>query len=97
MRKVDDKIIYALNTSIPTESFKGQLDPVAKCGELHKGLQDAYIERTDAIKGCIFQTAEVVKKLKEDRDQNEGNAQISKQFKAEQRKVGCGESLLNWV
>ena len=35
MRLIDDKIIYALNTSIPTLSFKGQINPHDKCKELH--------------------------------------------------------------
>lgn len=93
MRKVDDKIIYALNTSIPTESFKGQLDPVSKCRELHMGLQNAYIQRQTAIKTCIVQSADLVKKL---REQNEGDVELSKSFKAEQRKVsGSYHSLLS--
>lgn len=87
MRKVDDQIIYSLNTSIPTESFKGQLDPVVKCRELHTGLQNAYNERTSAIKNCISQSAEVVKKLKTEREQNESDVNLTKEFKAEQRKV----------
>lgn len=88
---MDDKIIYALNTSIPTESFKGQLDPVVKCKELNTGLQNAYDERQKAIKTCIFQSAEVVKELKTEREKNEGDVQLNKKFKAEQRKVE------NWV
>jgi hypothetical protein len=36
MRTLDDKIIYVLNTSIPTESFKGQTDASSSC----KGLFD---------------------------------------------------------
>lgn len=87
MRKVDDKIIYTLNTSIPTESFKGQLDPVLKCKELHNDLENAYIERTSAIKNCISQSADFVKKLKAETELNEGDVQLNKQFKAEQRKV----------
>jgi hypothetical protein len=31
---LDDKIIYMLNTSIPTDSFKGQVDPSSSCKEL---------------------------------------------------------------
>lgn len=87
MRKVDDKIIYALNTSIPTASFKGLLDPVSKCRELHMGLQNAYVQRQTAIKTCIVHTADVVRQLKQDKEQNEGDAQVNKSFKAEQRKV----------
>jgi len=34
MRTLDDKIIYVLNTSIPTDSFKAQLDASSSCKEL---------------------------------------------------------------
>lgn len=95
MRKVDDKIIYALNTSIPTESFKGLLDPVVKCKELHSGLQEAYTQRTSAIKGCISQSAEIVRKIKAERDLNEGDVALTKQFKSEQRKLRLFQQELN--
>ena len=36
MRVIDDKIVYALNNSIPTISFKGQVDASEKCKELHQ-------------------------------------------------------------
>ena len=36
MRVIDDKIVYALNNSIPTTSFKGQVDASEKCKELHQ-------------------------------------------------------------
>ena len=35
MRELDDKIIYALNNSIPTVSFKGQIDVNVKCKDLY--------------------------------------------------------------
>ena len=35
-REIDDKIVYALNNSIPTVSFKGQVDASVKCKELHE-------------------------------------------------------------
>lgn len=87
MRKSDDKIIYVLNTSLPTESFKGNMDPVAKCRDLNAGLLTGYNERTAFIKTCILETAQVVKKAKALKDANEGDPTIHKQFKNEQRKV----------
>ena len=36
LRLIDDKIIYALNTSIPTTSFKNQIDPTEKCHDLRQ-------------------------------------------------------------
>lgn len=40
MRILDDKIIYMLNTSIPTDSFKGQVDPSSTCKELFDQVAD---------------------------------------------------------
>jgi len=35
LRLIDDKIIYKLNKSIPTDSFVGQIDAEQKCQELY--------------------------------------------------------------
>ena len=35
MRAIDDKIIYKLNTTIPTVSFAGEVSAQDKCKELH--------------------------------------------------------------
>ena len=35
MRFLDDKIIYALNSSLPTDSFKGKVDGSAACKDLY--------------------------------------------------------------
>jgi hypothetical protein len=86
---VDDKIIYALNTSIPTESFKAQIDPTVKCKELHQQLKSTYIYRQEAIKKCIMTCAESVKTLKDEREANRDDIQLNKKFKTEQRKVNC--------
>lgn len=34
MRAVDDKIVYALNRSVPTESFSSKVDPNVACKDL---------------------------------------------------------------
>ena len=39
MRLLDDKIIYALNTAIPTASFKGHSDASQKCQDLSKQVR----------------------------------------------------------
>ncbi len=36
MRAVDDKIIYALNTTVPTESFRSGVDATDQCRRLHE-------------------------------------------------------------
>lgn len=87
MRDVDDKIIYALNTTIPTESFKGQISASETCKVLHGRLTEAHKHREDRIKTCIKITAERVMDLKAQRDVNNGDIVLDKSFKTEQRKV----------
>ena len=45
MRIIDDKIVYAINQSIPTASFKGQSDAIQNCKELHQTVSDSKIQR----------------------------------------------------
>uniref|UniRef100_A0A2M4AN63 Protein MIX23 n=1 Tax=Anopheles triannulatus TaxID=58253 RepID=A0A2M4AN63_9DIPT len=87
MRDLDDKIIYALNTSLPTESFKGQVDAEAKCRDLHVQLESGYNHRQEAIKNCIVLCADTVKTLKGQREDNRDDVSLNKQFKTEQRKL----------
>uniref|UniRef100_A0A182KGB9 Protein MIX23 n=1 Tax=Anopheles christyi TaxID=43041 RepID=A0A182KGB9_9DIPT len=87
MRDLDDKIIYALNTTIPTESFKGQVDAEAKCRDLHGQLESGYSHRQEAIKKCIVVSADTVKTLKDKREDNKDDVSLNKQFKTEQRKL----------
>ena len=42
-RKVDDGIIYRLNTSIPTTSFKGEVSAADKCKELYEEVRQIII------------------------------------------------------
>lgn len=87
MREMDDKIIYALNTSIPTESFKGQISPSHTCERLYNQLQENYTQREKAITNCIIVTADSVKGLKVKRDENRDDISATQAFKNEQRKV----------
>lgn len=87
MREMDDRIIYALNTSIPTESFKGQISPSHTCERLYNQLQENYILREKAITNCILVTADSVKGLKVKRDENRDDISATQAFKNEQRKV----------
>lgn len=87
MRDIDDKIIYALNTSLPTESFKGQVDGEKTCKDLYTKLQTGHKQREEAIRGCIMVSAETLKALREKRDAQPDDMEVDKKFKSEQRKV----------
>lgn len=87
MRELDDKIIYALNTSLPTESFKGQLSATDTCKDLQSKLTTTYVNRNNVIKNCIAITANRVKELKTQKDNTPEDIGVYKEFKSEQRKV----------
>lgn len=93
MRELDDKIIYALNTSIPTESFKGQLNASQKCTELYGKMNTTYEDRNKLIKNCIDVTANRVKDLHEKKADNPDDIATYKSFKTEQRKVKSSSQL----
>lgn len=50
-RSIDDKIIQALNNSIPTASFRGQVDVQGKCREL---WQTVRIDNETGSRGLIL-------------------------------------------
>lgn len=43
MRIVDDKIVYALNKTVPTESFSGKVDANATCKDLFSQVSIFYL------------------------------------------------------
>lgn len=91
MRRVEDIIINTINTVIPTDSFHA--DSVNGCKTLHKQLEDGNLKRENFIKKCINVSAERVKKLREQREVDASNVQLSKNLRAEQTKV----SSLNYI
>ena len=84
---MDDKIVYALNTSIPTESFAGKVDAHSACEDLYAQIQKGHTDRENVIKKCILATAETVKELKAVKDQKPDDYDVLKNLKAEQKKV----------
>lgn len=87
MRILDDKIVYALNTSIPTESFQSKVDATSACEDLYYQIQKGHTEREDIIKNCIMTTADSVKKLKAVKEAQPSDFEILKNLKAEQKKL----------
>lgn len=87
MRILDDKIVYALNTSIPTESFKNKIDATSACKDLYSQIQKGHSDRENVIKNCIVATADHVKQLKVAKELNPDDFEALKNLKAEQKKV----------
>ena len=87
MRVFDDKILYALNTSIPTESFANKVDAHSACEDLYSQIQKGHSDRESVIKNCILATAESVKHLKAAKDKKPDDYEVLKNLKAEQKKL----------
>lgn len=95
MRQIDDKIIYLLNTTIPTESFKGQFDPKTKCKDLFQQIQTGHAQREIAIKKCLYSARDRVQELKEQRDAGKEDLTLIKNLRKEQSTLHLLQSELN--
>uniref|UniRef100_A0A8C9S5E1 Protein MIX23 n=1 Tax=Scleropages formosus TaxID=113540 RepID=A0A8C9S5E1_SCLFO len=95
MRTIDDRIVHALNTTVPTASFKGKVDATETCKELYESLIGAHMSRDKAIKTCIAQTSAVVSQLREERAKDSDNLTLIKQLRKEQTKLKLMQSELN--
>lgn len=89
MRDLDDKVIYALNNSLPTKSIKARIDsnPEVNCKGLYDTLQVSYSSRREVIQDCIVLTADQISELKKLKESNSNDIELEKKFKSEQRKV----------
>lgn len=98
MRDLDDKVIYALNNSLPTATIRTRTaaNPEANCKGLYDSLRVSYFQREKMIQDCIEYTAEEIGRLKHQRDES-SDIQVEKKFKSEQRKVSLQfNSLINF-
>ncbi|XP_004081117.1 coiled-coil domain-containing protein 58 [Oryzias latipes] len=95
MRTIDDRIIHALNSTVPTVSFSGKVDATQTCKQLYESMMEVHLNRDKAIKACIAQTSEVVEKMREQRAQDSENLGLIKQLRKEQTKLKLMKSELN--
>jgi hypothetical protein len=88
MREFDDKLIYTLNNSLPTESMKERTNsnPEVNCQKLFEKLKSNYFLRQKLLENCIVLTAEQVSDLKKQHESSH-DTQLERKFKSEQRKV----------
>ncbi|XP_065837837.1 annexin A13-like isoform X2 [Oscarella lobularis] len=84
LRAVDDKIIYELNTSVPTTSFSDQISAFDQCKKLHEKLFSAYSTREKAIKRCIQQTVDDLGLLRSKREKEPDNTVLSQEMSEKQ-------------
>ncbi|XP_043201087.1 protein MIX23-like [Amphibalanus amphitrite] len=97
-RIIDDKIIYALNQSLPTKSFEGQVDASQTCKDLYSKLKESYLCRESALQRCVAETAGRVDQLRAQRETNEesrDNADLLRDLRREQSKLRLYRSELH--
>lgn len=97
LRKIDDNIVYALNTSIATESIRARegdaSNPTGRCSDLWSQLHRSYNEREQLIKSCVKVTSENLQNLRAQRDgQVQANGKLdpialSKQLRNQQTQL----------
>ncbi|KAJ7394223.1 Coiled-coil domain-containing protein 58 [Desmophyllum pertusum] len=95
LRLIDDKIIYQLNKSIPTDSFAREINAEHKCRELYNELLAGYKTRDQAIKKCITLVSENTKQLRETNDKRPDDFQVMKDLRKEQTKLRLMQSELS--
>ncbi|XP_037549799.1 protein MIX23 [Nematolebias whitei] len=95
MRTIDDRIVHALNTTVPTASFSGKVDATQTCKQLYESLIEAHQSRDKAIKACIAQKSELVGQLREERAKDAGNLKLIKKLRNEQTNLKLMRSELN--
>ncbi|EFN66065.1 Coiled-coil domain-containing protein 58 [Camponotus floridanus] len=95
MRLLDDKIIYTLNTAIPTESFKGQVDSIEQCKDLFQQIKSIHLQREQAITKCLNVTKGRVMQLKNLRDNGDERPTLIKNLRNEQTTLRLLQAELN--
>ncbi|TNN88826.1 Coiled-coil domain-containing protein 58 [Liparis tanakae] len=95
LRTIDDRIVHALNTSLPTVSFSGKVDATQTCRQLYESMMDAHLTRDKAIKYCIAQSSEEVGQLREQRAKDSENLALLRLLRKEQNKLKLMKSELN--
>merc|ERR1719427_172038 len=91
---MDDKIIYELNKSVPTQSFKQEIDAEARCGSLYKDLLNIYDVRDESIKGCIAARTENIENIKGKLLEDADNQELRKTLRSEQSLLKAMQSEL---
>ncbi|KAI8502684.1 protein MIX23-like [Branchiostoma floridae x Branchiostoma belcheri] len=94
-RTIDDKIVYQLNTAIPTSSFADKVNAGTQCKSLYEELSQGHVQRENAIRKCIQQVSQQVAKLRQARETDHDNINLLKQLRKEQTKLRLMQQEMN--
>ncbi|XP_074595053.1 coiled-coil domain-containing 58 [Brevipalpus obovatus] len=94
LRKIDDHIIYALNTTVPVNTIRTNPSQLSSdCSSLWDQLNTSYMNRENALKKCVSLASGSVAELKAQREKQESIETI-KRLKKEQTKLRIFEKEL---
>jgi len=87
LRIFDDRIIYRINSKLPTQSFRDKVDHASECKGLHEEMQAAYTSREESIRHCIEKVGKEVKVLSKQKLEDPDNFDVLKALRKEQTKL----------
>ncbi|XP_059165833.1 protein MIX23-like isoform X2 [Physella acuta] len=87
LRLIDDRIIHALNTSLPTQSFRDKVNVSTECKRLYEEMQVSYDQRDQSIRHCIELVTDDVKKLRQKKLDAPDDVEILRSLRKEQTKL----------
>ncbi|CAG9538762.1 unnamed protein product [Cercopithifilaria johnstoni] len=67
LRQVDDKILFELNTALPSESFSVNVDKGEKCRAIYKKLLTMRVKRMNLIQHCIDKNQTNIARLRKEK------------------------------
>ncbi|KAL1233971.1 Protein MIX23 [Trichinella spiralis] len=97
MRQIDNKIIFELNMTIPTNSFSQNMDLSERCKGLYQKLRNAYDIRQAAIVKCIGESQTSILKYKSEMKELKDldAVKLKKKLRSEEAKLKSLQSELN--
>ncbi|VIO97393.1 MGC82625 protein, putative [Brugia malayi] len=67
LRKIDDKILFELNTALPSESFSSNMDKGEKCRSIYKELLTMRVKRMNLIQHCVDENQTNISRLRKEK------------------------------
>ncbi|XP_005103959.1 coiled-coil domain-containing protein 58 isoform X2 [Aplysia californica] len=87
LRLIDDRIIHALNTKIPTQSFRHKVDVNSECKRLYDEMQVSYDQRDKSIRHCLELVSNDVKQLRQKKMDSPDDVNVLRELRKEQTKL----------
>jgi len=94
-RVIDDKIVYELNATVPTDSFARGINVSERCESLYKQLRSAYASRDSAIKRCVSDTQKKVEEMRKLHESDPNNTDLLKRLRKIQSSLRLLQSEIN--